>query len=913
VFEWKSNAYTIIGQNCHNTVFKDSYNGTETNIGAVGVYSDFADFKWENGYMGGADTNFYEVHAPNNNPTIINGIRTESSSSVLQQASVFSENDSYDNASLVIENCSFNPNPLMAAPNFIVFPQDATITFANNSVGYGAISNIFVCFDYEPRNYQRNSLRFVDNRISSTAGTNIFINPYGLITSSTGTVMNNNVVESNGTWYALREFDGAPGKQFNGGITTYGGSLTLTNWLAPGSPAITSAGTTGSTTWSYKLTAVNWKGEESAPSTAGTITTGSATLSPANYNVIAINNGGWYNNFGVDHYNVYRTTSGGTPSSTGLIGQLRCNGFAQEFVNFFDTGLTTSGSLPTTDHTADINAANVNCVNINGNPATNSAGADDILRRNDANNGNSWVTNIQVFDSGYLQLNLGGIPAANGLTIVMNPTNNVGFGTNGNIQINSPNGGYTFFGNGTIQSTSFVLAGSNSFLGYIGGPQLNMQNPTNINFNGPAGGADVSVALSNVTASGIVAAESFAGNGAAVTNVQSTNIVGPYFTNIQVAADLLTTNLNQWQHVGSSGVWAIASNTLAISGNGSDPFGDILYNTNFGDPFHWTTEKFTVRILQTNLAANFGWGRLSQNQYDPSNLFFTITISSSANNGQMVAWWGPKGALSPVASSVTPLFGGYFPTNTPFDVTQVRRGESWVTTFSNEVSGAVWTWEFAYQTASQTSGFETAGGGYPCFWASDTLNANISNWRLSIDTFWPVKVLLFGDSRTSGYGCQNPENAWGRRLERVVGQGVCVDAGGYGDSYDLTNWTMAKYLRPQVAICDIGVNDFAYSIPLATTEKNITNFWGINSNYCGKFYQVMPEPTVGGSLASMAGWVQTNYPATNTIDFYDPLVTYGTYTLTTNYSFDGVHVNDSGNGLLFNIVNNRLNNYLAAP
>lgn len=85
----------------------------------------------------------------------------------------------------------------------------------------------------------------------------------------------------------------------------------------PSAPVITNAGI-GATTWSYKIVARQSAGAYSAASSAGSTTTGNPTLSSlsgGNYNNVA-----WAAVDGADSYDIYRTSAGGTPSSTGKIG-----------------------------------------------------------------------------------------------------------------------------------------------------------------------------------------------------------------------------------------------------------------------------------------------------------------------------------------------------------------------------------------------------------------------------------------------------------------------------------------------------------------------------------------------------------------------------------------------------------------
>jgi hypothetical protein len=105
-----------------------------------------------------------------------------------------------------------------------------------------------------------------------------------------------------------------------GDITTPG-YLVLKNQAAlvevttPAAPVVTNAGAPGSTTVSYKIVAKQTDGSHSAASSAGTTSTAAATLDNTNFNTIT-----WVNQTAATGgYDIYRTTAGGTPSSTGLI------------------------------------------------------------------------------------------------------------------------------------------------------------------------------------------------------------------------------------------------------------------------------------------------------------------------------------------------------------------------------------------------------------------------------------------------------------------------------------------------------------------------------------------------------------------------------------------------------------------
>lgn len=107
----------------------------------------------------------------------------------------------------------------------------------------------------------------------------------------------------------------------------------------PGTPTVTPQGATGATSYSYKVVAVDADGNRTTPSTAGSTATGNATLNGSNFNRVS-----WSAVPAATKYEVYRSASGGTPSSTGKIGEATASPFD-------DTGLAAAGAEPTTNDT----------------------------------------------------------------------------------------------------------------------------------------------------------------------------------------------------------------------------------------------------------------------------------------------------------------------------------------------------------------------------------------------------------------------------------------------------------------------------------------------------------------------------------------------------------------------------------
>lgn len=120
------------------------------------------------------------------------------------------------------------------------------------------------------------------------------------------------------------------------GTLRAGGGLIVEDLDDPSAPTVAAQGTTGSTSWGYKVTAFSDTGETLASSETQ-ISNGNATLSKTNYNAVS-----WDPVVGAVKYGVYRTTAGGTPSSTGKVAETPA-------LSYDDKGKVASGSTPSED------------------------------------------------------------------------------------------------------------------------------------------------------------------------------------------------------------------------------------------------------------------------------------------------------------------------------------------------------------------------------------------------------------------------------------------------------------------------------------------------------------------------------------------------------------------------------------
>ncbi len=132
----------------------------------------------------------------------------------------------------------------------------------------------------------------------------------------------------------------------NASLTLQGG-MTNSQLPVPNQPTVTRTGTSGTSTYGYRVTALDGTGE-TLPSTERTITIANATLSVTNYNVIT-----WVQVPGAVQYKIYRTQSNGTPATLGHIGTVT----GGVTTSFSDTGIAATTAAPGANTTGGLSIA----------------------------------------------------------------------------------------------------------------------------------------------------------------------------------------------------------------------------------------------------------------------------------------------------------------------------------------------------------------------------------------------------------------------------------------------------------------------------------------------------------------------------------------------------------------------------
>ena len=423
-----------------------------------------------------------------------------------------------------------------------------------------------------------------------------------------------------------------------GGVTVYGLST-------PGTPTVTTVGTTGTQTWGYSIVAVSASGGLTPVSTQGTTTSGNgvSTLTTSNYQQVS-----WTPVAGAVSYKVYRTTVAATapnPSTTGLIGTTSA-------ASFNDTGLIGDGTTASTNDTSGVlggkNGSGLNnaglALTIAGGQGTGSAAGGNIL--------------FQYAPAGGAGSSLNALQTACSIS-----------GTNGSFSC--PGAGATSerfgagslaagantvaLGNGASASGSGGIAiGKNAFAGNNG--------LSNIVIGNGATGDNSSVIIGNVASGGaqnnVIIGITATTNGANNTAIGS-GAVGGDDSNVAIGTNASTSGRTGSIAIGV-GATATADNQLVIGsgavgssissvviGNGvtnANPQGFTLIGT--------TSSAIGVDGAYVNIIGGLGSSSSTGSAGGSVNLQGGTAGGSGANTGGGLNLWGGDGSATGAGGDV---------------------------------------------------------------------------------------------------------------------------------------------------------------------------------------------------------------------------------------------------------------------
>jgi lysophospholipase L1-like esterase len=149
-------------------------------------------------------------------------------------------------------------------------------------------------------------------------------------------------------------------------------------------------------------------------------------------------------------------------------------------------------------------------------------------------------------------------------------------------------------------------------------------------------------------------------------------------------------------------------------------------------------------------------------------------------------------------------------------------------------------------------------------------------------------IACVGDSKTVGYWAGSFASGWCMQLQGSFR--AYQLAGGYGQSADLlADVPEIIALVPKYAIVMTGGNDRRYSVPLATTESNIsTAVSALQAAGITVYVTTYPVENSGVNMASLNSWILATYP-TNSIDINNGFSQTGSGVPSAWLNADGIH------------------------
>jgi len=166
---------------------------------------------------------------------------------------------------------------------------------------------------------------------------------------------------------------------------------------------------------------------------------------------------------------------------------------------------------------------------------------------------------------------------------------------------------------------------------------------------------------------------------------------------------------------------------------------------------------------------------------------------------------------------------------------------------------------------------------------------------------------MIGASMGEGYNASDYSKTFISLVQSNFSQAICNESSSYNTTTNSIN-VLPEILahQPRTAIVMIGGNDIQFGYPTNQWQAAYSNLVaqlqanGVHVKHC------LNPPRSNVNLLPLRDWITANYPASDVIDTWTPLLGAGTSLNPAYDSGDGVHPNDAGHSLIGNIISTNL-------